>query len=370
MDRDPLQIDHGLVGRIHDCALDAQRWPEVLAELTEVLRGAMADLTVVDPTAHRLHVQALHNWPHGLVERVQRQQHLNPTLGRSATAVLNEPLCSSRDLDIDAFHRTEYWQRCFGDGDYHDYLVVLVARSATLGSSWGVLGSRSRGTFDDRDLAFARAVSPHIARAVRIARMLDFHRVQAQTLDLALDAVGAAAFIVDEHGQVVHANLQAQAELATARLLKRDLRGALDGATPAAAAMVRALRQCAARTTASMAPLRLATAQGAVFVADGVRLGGGAAHAPGLALLLLREHRNDAALALEVAAAHFGLTEAETRVLGEVLAGATLQEVASRLGVARSTVKTQLEAVYGKSGTRRRAELVRRVLTLTSGVRE
>ncbi len=330
----------------------------------------MADLVVIDPAAHSVHVQALHNWPLGMVERVQSQQHLNPALARAATAVLNEPMCSSRDLDIDAFHRSEYWQRCFGDGDYHDYLVVMVARSATLGSSWGVLGSRSRGTFDDRDLAFARAVSPHIARAVRIARMLDFHRVQAQTLDLALDAVGAAAFIVDEHGQVVHANLQARAELDTARLLRRDARGALDGVTPAAAAMVNGLRQCAARTTASMAPLRLATAQGAAFVADGVRLGGGATHAPGLALLLLREHRDDAALSLDIATAHFGLTEAETRVLGEVLAGATLQEVASRLGVARSTVKTQLEAVYGKSGTRRRAELVRRVLTLASGAAE
>lgn len=359
-------IDQGLVGRIHDCALDADRWPGVLAELTTTLRGSMADLSVIDPVQHTLHVQALHNWPHDLVERVQSLQHLNPTLSRAATAVLGEPMCSSRNLDIEAFHRTEYWQRCFGDGDYYDYLVVIVARSASIGSSWGVLGCRARGEFDQRDLAFARAVSPHIARAVRIAHLLDFHRVRAHTLDRALDALGAAAFIVDEHGHLVHANAHAQAEVDTGRLLRRNPRGALEGVTAAAATLVNALCRCAGRTTASMAPSQLVTAQGVVFSADGVRMEGDAAHAPGLALLLLRAHHDNAALTTVTAAAHFGLTAAEMRVLGEVLAGATLQEAADRLGVARSTVKTQLDAVYAKSGTRRRVELVRRVMALTA----
>lgn len=66
------------------------------------------------------------------------------------------------------------------------------------------------------------------------------------------------------------------------------------------------------------------------------------------------------------AATLYQLTTAEIQVLGQVLQGNALADVADMLGLARSTVKTHLEAIYRKTQTNRQAELVSRIMRLAS----
>jgi DNA-binding CsgD family transcriptional regulator len=61
----------------------------------------------------------------------------------------------------------------------------------------------------------------------------------------------------------------------------------------------------------------------------------------------------------ELAAATFRLTPAETRVLASLLAGRTLAETATELGVATATAKTHLESIFSKTGVTRQADLIR-----------
>ena len=60
----------------------------------------------------------------------------------------------------------------------------------------------------------------------------------------------------------------------------------------------------------------------------------------------------------------YGLTSAEVRVAASVASGMTISEAAGRLQVSVNTVKTHLRHVYGKTGTRRQAELCRMVATI------
>ena len=83
-------------------------------------------------------------------------------------------------------------------------------------------------------------------------------------------------------------------------------------------------------------------------------------------LMLLREPEAALTTPLGTAAALYHLTTAETQVLGQVLHGHSLAEVAEILGTARSTVKTHLDALYRKTQTRRQAELVSRIMSLAS----
>ena len=55
----------------------------------------------------------------------------------------------------------------------------------------------------------------------------------------------------------------------------------------------------------------------------------------------------------------FGLSPAEARAALQVLQGGSLVDMAGRLGVSANTVKTQLQAVYQKSGIHSQAELMR-----------
>lgn len=54
----------------------------------------------------------------------------------------------------------------------------------------------------------------------------------------------------------------------------------------------------------------------------------------------------------------FGLSPAEARLAAELATGASLDAVAERLGVQITTVRTQLRAVFAKTGTNRQSELI------------
>ena len=60
----------------------------------------------------------------------------------------------------------------------------------------------------------------------------------------------------------------------------------------------------------------------------------------------------------------FGLTAAEARLLAALSGGCSVEEAASQLEVTRSTIRSQLAALFRKTATNRQADLVRLALTL------
>jgi DNA-binding CsgD family transcriptional regulator len=61
----------------------------------------------------------------------------------------------------------------------------------------------------------------------------------------------------------------------------------------------------------------------------------------------------------------YGLTPAEARVAEGLANGQTPAELAEHHSVTTGTLRNQLKAVFSKTGTRRQAEVVRLVLTLS-----
>jgi DNA-binding CsgD family transcriptional regulator len=59
----------------------------------------------------------------------------------------------------------------------------------------------------------------------------------------------------------------------------------------------------------------------------------------------------------------FGLTSAETKILGFMLTGRSVEEVSVLTGLSALTVRTHFKAIYGKSGLHRQAEVVAYALT-------
>ena len=73
----------------------------------------------------------------------------------------------------------------------------------------------------------------------------------------------------------------------------------------------------------------------------------------------------DAGLSAELCSA-FGLTAAEAKLAAKLASGSGIEGAAASLGVSRETARTQLKAVFGKTNTRRQAELVALVSRLRS----
>lgn len=88
---------------------------------------------------------------------------------------------------------------------------------------------------------------------------------------------------------------------------------------------------------------------------------------PAHVLLVMSDPAQPAAVAPHLAAALYGLTQAESAVAARIAAGETLEYMARELGISMSTCRTHLEKVFRKTGVQRQAALVRELLTSAVG---
>jgi DNA-binding NarL/FixJ family response regulator len=83
-------------------------------------------------------------------------------------------------------------------------------------------------------------------------------------------------------------------------------------------------------------------------------------------LLIVRDAKDERRKALVRAAAFFGLTCAESRLLSALFEGCSVPDAASRLGVAPTTARSHLQSVFAKTGVRRQGDLVNLVSGLAT----
>jgi DNA-binding CsgD family transcriptional regulator len=359
----PDEAFSDLIGRIYDCALDTSLWPEALGEITDALGGTMADLVVSHPLERKQVTAALYNWPDDLHALVQANAAINPGLAVGLTAPLCEPLCNTRDFQ--SVHRSRYWQNCFAGRSLYDYVVTPLTRTVTSFATWGVVGSEERGPFSDKDLELARLLSPHIKRSVEIADVIGRQRVEAGTLRTALEALATPAMIVEPDGTILFRNQAADAELAS-RQVFREHKGRLLAVTPEALKFMAVLSSSLSRQAQKGLDAFLTDAAGRTLHVTWAELEQAGDEVGSPILVLLREPEQALTTPLSSAATLYHLTTAEIQVLGQVLQGHALADVADILGLARSTVKTHLDAIYRKTETNRQAELVSRIMSLSS----
>jgi len=365
---EPMKPDEAfsdLIGRIYDCALDTTLWPAVLGEITQALGGVMADIIVSNPLERTQRVAAFHNWPEDQLALAAAHAQINPTLTLGLTAPLCQVFCSTRDLDIEAFHRSRYWQACYAGRGLYDYVVTPVTRTTTSFSSWGVVGSEAKGPFRDDDIALARMLSPHVKRAVEISGIIECRRVETGTLRAALEALATPALIVEPDGTILFRNPAADREIAAQSVL-REHNGRLLAVTPEAQRLLASLTEPDTRKLQTGLDALLRDATGRILHATWAGLDRAGEEIGSPILLLLREPEAALTTPLAGAASLYRLTTAEIQVLGQILHGHALAEIAGILGLARSTVKSHLDGIYRKTQTKRQAELVSLILRLGS----
>lgn len=61
--------------------------------------------------------------------------------------------------------------------------------------------------------------------------------------------------------------------------------------------------------------------------------------------------------------AMLGITAAEARLVEQLVGGLSVSEAADLLGISVHTARSQLKSVFGRTGIRRQADLIRHVLT-------
>jgi DNA-binding CsgD family transcriptional regulator len=173
-----------------------------------------------------------------------------------------------------------------------------------------------------------------------------------------LDALDYGLLLLDATHRVAHANRAARTALAR-NPVGLPWATALDcGAPEEAAALGQAISAAAERGWRRLVSLRRDGRPFGVAVLP-LPLSGSPA-----VMLVLSRARSCEPLSLHWYARSHGLTQAEARVLEALCGGATPNEVAATLGVAMSTVRTQLATIRAKTGAAGLRQLVAGVASL------
>jgi DNA-binding CsgD family transcriptional regulator len=197
----------------------------------------------------------------------------------------------------------------------------------------------------------------------------------ADALGTTLDSLAAGVVIVADRAEILHANDAAK------RML--DVRSpilSLGGCLAALQAdATRELRKAIAATASdgcSLGPggigVPLIEKDMSAATAHVLPLGHGRspARAPGaIAAVFVTRVETTLPADLGILARIFGFTPAETRLLKQLMAGASLTEAAAALGVSVATAKTHRSHIFMKAGVSRRTELLALVGRLLPPIR-
>ncbi|WP_407524703.1 helix-turn-helix transcriptional regulator [Methylobacterium oryzisoli] len=213
----------------------------------------------------------------------------------------------------------------------------------------------SRGEIE----AIARAV-PHLQRAGQIAQGLAAARA-AGMID-AFETMGFGGILLDRGGTVLSMTERAQAHLGRGLVVTR---GALLTQHPAAAAALGALigsllHSGPAHENPPLGPVGVPRPDGPPLVVHGAPLarGADAIFQRAQAILLVTDPQAAGRPATALLRQVYGLTAAEARLAQTLADGSDLAAVADRLGVTVETARSQLKAVFSKTGTHRQPALV------------
>lgn len=177
----------------------------------------------------------------------------------------------------------------------------------------------------------------------------------------ALDAVHHGALALDRMGHVLAANAAAHAlfddevRISQHRLMVRDRSAGAELAN-----LIDRLRATSEVAELAASPI-VARRDGKPALLIRLLPVSSAARCPFLgarALLLLSELRAKPAPNAALVARAFGLTPAEARLASLLATGMAVEAAAQRLGTSPATARTQLKAIFSKTETHRRSELV------------
>ncbi|MBN9361698.1 MULTISPECIES: hypothetical protein [unclassified Devosia] len=349
--------DDDLIDRIYEAGAIPDLWPDVLEELARVGKVSGGLLFAVrEQAVHWTASGSLHEMSKGYFEAGYPGRD-----DRTARLLAYDHQGFVTDLDV--FTREE-WE---ADPIRREFFVPR-------GYGWGVAtgikvptgdllifhGERrlEDGPVERAEVERLDRLRPHLARAALMSARIAFERAEGTVS--ALEMVGIPAAVLGPRGAAIASNgLLESLTPAVVQSRPQRLGFANDGADQMLVAALEAaeagLHQGPARSipipasegtvplVAHLLPIRASARE--VFT--------GAA-----AVLLLTPVTPRELPDIAVIQGLFDLTPAETRIARALGGGMTIGQIAATTGASAATVRNQVQAVFGKTGMHRQAELV------------
>jgi DNA-binding CsgD family transcriptional regulator/PAS domain-containing protein len=363
----------GLLPILYEAPTNQGRWREFLERLCQQLAAKSAVLVVqgqqrctleshcgLDPETHRQY-QSYYGAIDTFYAYARQRGFNHPGLVVPAQAFVSERELSKTEYCNDFLLKFDILQHCF----------ALLDTGSAAPTVLTLMRGRRDSSFDERELRVLRFLAPHVQSAIQLHNRIQGLERKAGAVIGALDHLEQGVVLLDANGRVLLINQAAVEIFASERNLRVTSRGLL-AAVPSENKRLSALIHGAIATTNGegshpggamivsrravrhplqvlVTPLRTQTIHldkerpvVAIFISD-------------------PDHKSapDSAILAQL----YRLTPAECRLAQMLTTGETLKAAAERLGVAQSTVRSQLKSIFAKTDTSRQSELVRILLT-------
>jgi DNA-binding CsgD family transcriptional regulator len=370
VNEDGLEI---LIADAYEAALDPAKWQTVLDHLAGAYR-ASSGIYTQGPAGSRGKVFAFANinMPDPIIERLESQgPAMKPWRAAQASAPEGTLLPIFAMIDEASFQKSAWYTEFLAPRDVYYSLTSILRREGREEIVFTIGRPRRLGDFARDEIALTERLLPHLQRAVRMHRCLAGAQLERRALLRGLEGLGIGVVLAAADGVLLFANGVAELVLRRGDGLGAR-RGRLHAATPT---LTHALLRCvhdAAETGAG----RGRNGGGALALPR--RVGGNlhllicpmpiaAATMLGptspTAIIFINGSGQKAAARQDELRVFYGLSTAEAKLVGALLAGISLGEYAERRGIAMATAKTQLRSVFAKTGQNRQADLVRHILS-------
>lgn len=358
-----------LVDLIYAAAGDPELWPKVLERIAAVARGTAGSIHHQDVTSQESNFSSLWNFdPQIVVPYVAyygaRNPHMTtrPNLIRTGAVNTTQMLCPD-----EVYLRSEYWQDYLRHYDAFPAVAATLRAEGANSSNLTIFRRPDANPFGEEERRFLLILAPHLQRAFQLHTRIQGLERKGNALSDAVDHLSHGVVLLDSKGRVMLANRAAAALFAAEKTLKPTPRG-LVAAMPTESRQLNALIQGAIATGLG----KDLSAGGAMAISrDGFRrplhilvtpLRTKAIHlgkdVP-VAAIFITDPESKAISDAVVFAQLYRLTRAEARLAELLAGGASLGDAADKLGVAQSTVRSQLKSIFAKTTTNRQSELVR-----------
>ncbi len=355
---------------LYDASVNSSRWSDALQKTTEFVQGAGANLFWQDAATGQ--ATAFHAWNcNPEYETLYREKYasLNPYFPALAFVEIGKAVAGADLIPHEEFRQTRFFKEWVQPQGLIDVIGVNLERTAATTAFFSIRRSEENGIIDDEARRRFALVAPHVRRAVAIGKVVQTAKSTEGMLKVALERVSAAVVFVSADGRMVFANQAAEEMLKARRVLivRRGVVGAVDAGAD------RHLREALAAASRGDSVLGLkgidiplTDAEGHDYVANVLSINSEGRRVldagTAVAALFVRRITLASQTPLEATARRYSLTPSELRVLAAVLEAGRITDIADRLGVSKSTVKTHLNHLLAKTGARRQTDLIRLVV--------
>jgi DNA-binding CsgD family transcriptional regulator/PAS domain-containing protein len=358
-----------VIADIYDAAIEPALWKQALASITAYVGGSSAVLYWHDAATERSEVLHLFNVnPEYTRLYFEKYLPMNPMFPAGAFYEAGVVNSTNDVMPIDEFVETRFYKEWVKPQGIGDAIAVNLEKGTTRASLLNVRMDASQGFENDDARSRMSLLVPHLQRAVSIGRLFDQQQATTQALASTLDHVEAAVFLVRADGTISFANDRARKMVEQATLVHaRD--NALHAIADDSDRVLRDVLSSAASGDASVGVRGVAVplndgSQERWFahvlpLTSGRRQEAGQANRAVAAVFIRKGAPNVPLPLLEAIAKTYKLTASEVKVLDAVLKAKGVKAMAEMLGLSQATVKTHLQGLFRKTGTKRQGELVK-----------